>query len=294
MTGVWLHIPLPIRAVVLGILVAAAGSYPWAWLSGANMRVLPSVPWGPLVMAAYLWLYWQYATGRGWPASTSPTRRECARVRSVDASVWPLAIVAGMVGLWFSVTLLALIGRFVTISNPVAADTSRLSPLTILAFVLMGALVAGVVEEIAFRGYMQGPLERRYGPTAAIVIVGIVFGLAHASHTYWSLALMPYYVAVAAVYGGLAYLTDSVLPSLVLHTGGDALDALMSLGGAGNAVQQAAAQHGGATAGAALALNLIVLAATGAAALWAYRELARATSTTAPPRGISARPSMPP
>ena len=279
MTALWRQIPLPLRAVVLGVLVAAAGSYPWAWLSGANMRYLPSVPWGPLVMAAYLWLYWRYTTGRGWPAATSPARRESARVRRVDASVWPLAIVAGIVGLWFSVSLLALIGRFVAISNPVAPDASRLSPLTILAFVLMGALVAGVVEEIAFRGYMQGPLERRYGPTAAIVIVGILFGLAHGSHTYWTLAMIPYYVAVAAVYGGLAYLTDSVLPSLVLHAGGDALDGLMSVGGAGNVAQQAAAQHGGRPGGAGLAVNLVVLAATGAATLWAYRELARATST---------------
>ena len=272
----WAHIPVLIRAIVLGLLAAAAGTYPWAWLAGANMRVLPSVPWGPAVLAVYLWLYWRYTTGRGWPASTSPARRDHARVRAVDGAVWPLAIVAGIAGLWFSVSLLRLIGRFVAIPAPVTGDIARRSPLTLLAFALMGALVAGVAEEIGFRGYMQRPLEQRYGPVAAILIVGVVFGLAHGSHTYWTLALMPYYLAVAAVYGTLAYLTNSVMPSLVLHAGGDALDALMSLGG-GNVVQQAAAAHAGVGAGAAVAINLVVLAATGIASVWAFRELAKAT-----------------
>ena len=33
--------------------------------------------------------------------------------------------------------------------------------------------------------------------------------------------MMPFYLAVAAIYGGLAYLTNSILPGLVLHAGGD-------------------------------------------------------------------------
>jgi len=33
--------------------------------------------------------------------------------------------------------------------------------------------------------------------------------------------LWPYYVAVAAIYGSVAYLTDSILPAVVLHTSGN-------------------------------------------------------------------------
>ena len=32
---------------------------------------------------------------------------------------------------------------------------------------------------------------------------------------------MPFYLAVAAIYGGLAYITKSILPGVVLHAGGD-------------------------------------------------------------------------
>lgn len=67
---------------------------------------------------------------------------------------------------------------------------------------------------------MQQPIERRHGPVAAILITGIVFGLAHFTHPEVTLILLPYFVAVAAVYGALAYLTNSILPSLVLHTVG--------------------------------------------------------------------------
>src|SRR5207244_4773330 len=82
---------------------------------------------------------------------------------------------------------------------------------------LMGSLVAGIVEEASFRGYMQGPIERRHGPAVAILVTGIVFGLAHFTHVNVTLILMPYYMGFAAIFGALAYLTNSILPSLVLH-----------------------------------------------------------------------------
>jgi membrane protease YdiL (CAAX protease family) len=78
-----------------------------------------------------------------------------------------------------------------------------------------------VVEEAAFRGYLQRGIERRHGPAAAILVTGLLFGLAHFTHPEVTVALLPYYLAVAAVYGALAWLTDSILPGLVLHAGGN-------------------------------------------------------------------------
>jgi len=69
---------------------------------------------------------------------------------------------------------------------------------------VMGSVVAGVTEEVAFRGYMQTPLERRFGLTAAIFIPGIAFGILHfPNHSRDVLVMLPYYVAVTAVYGGI-------------------------------------------------------------------------------------------
>ena len=33
--------------------------------------------------------------------------------------------------------------------------------------------------------------------------------------------MLPYYIAVSAVYGGLTWAANSILPALVMHSGGD-------------------------------------------------------------------------
>jgi membrane protease YdiL (CAAX protease family) len=53
---------------------------------------------------------------------------------------------------------------------------------------------------------------------AAILITGTMFAIAHLDFT---LVLWPYYVAVAAIYGTVTYLTNSILPAVVLHTAGN-------------------------------------------------------------------------
>lgn len=79
------------------------------------------------------------------------------------------------------------------------------------------ALVAPVVEELTFRGLGYSLLER-FGRSAAIVAIGIAFGLAHGL-----IAALP----ILALFGaGLAYLrarTLSVYPSIVVHSGFNAL-----------------------------------------------------------------------
>jgi membrane protease YdiL (CAAX protease family) len=89
----------------------------------------------------------------------------------------------------------------------------------------MSAVVAGVVEETAFRGYIQGSIERRHGLTTAILVTGSIFGLSHFTHPEVGIVLLPFYLAVATVYGLLAAATNSIYPSMVLHAGGNIFSA---------------------------------------------------------------------
>ena len=99
--------------------------------------------------------------------------------------------------------------------------------MTLVPLLLMSAVVAGIAEESSLRGYMQGPIERRHGPAVAILVTGSVFGFAHFTHPEVTLILMPlYYLGAAAIYGALAYLTNSILPSVVLHAGGNFFSAI--------------------------------------------------------------------
>jgi membrane protease YdiL (CAAX protease family) len=100
----------------------------------------------------------------------------------------------------------------------------------------MGPMVAGVVEEVAFRGYMQRHLER-IGPTFAIMVTSAVFTLLHITQgvTY----LMTFGVGIfiaSVVYGHLGQKSGSILPGMALHFLGDLAFAYFALLGGDSAL----------------------------------------------------------
>ncbi len=229
-TQLWLRIPALGRAVIAGLVVGLLGTGAWAWLVGTNIRHGARVPWAVPIMAILLAVWWGYfARGRGWPASTGDARRRSARANPVPDHLWGPALGAGVLGLVGVLLLQGVLGRLVSLPRQQDLDPSKFPPATVFAWVIMSALVAGVVEETAFRGYVQGGIERRHGPVLAILATGSVFGLAHFSHPGVGIALLPYYIAVSAVYGGLAYATNSALPSMVLHSAGNVFSAFALL-----------------------------------------------------------------
>lgn len=98
------------------------------------------------------------------------------------------------------------------------ATVSAYSLWTSIPMLLMGSFVAGAVEEAAFRGYMQVPLEGRYGPATAIGVVAAAFTLAHLPPP----AAWPGFFLAAVGWGALAYLSGSIVPGVVFHTAVDA------------------------------------------------------------------------
>jgi membrane protease YdiL (CAAX protease family) len=196
-----------------------------------------------------------------------------------------VALLAGFVGLTFVVLLQRVLSRLVSLPQQQVPDTLQYPVGTVLLWVLMSAVVAGVAEEASFRGYMQGLIERRHGPIVAILVTGSLFGLAHFTHPEVTAVLLPYYLAVAAVYGALAYLTNSILPSVVLHAGGNVLSAF-DLFTRGRAEWQASPTPKpliwvtGPDASFWIWLSLAVL--VGAAAVFLYITLARTAQRTGP------------
>jgi membrane protease YdiL (CAAX protease family) len=177
-------------------------------------------------MAMYLWLYWRYLVrGAGWPRSTAGARRTNARANALPHETWGPALLAGPLGLASVMLLQGVLNRLVALPQQRDLDVSRYPAVTVVMWVVMSAVVAGVVEETSFRGYLQRPVERRHGPVVAILFTGSLFGFAHFAHSEVGVVLLPFYVAVAAVYGTLAYVTDSTLPGMLLHAGGNVFSA---------------------------------------------------------------------
>ncbi|HVP40195.1 MAG TPA: CPBP family intramembrane glutamic endopeptidase [Candidatus Saccharimonadales bacterium] len=224
------RLPVVVRAALAGLVLSALGGLPWAVLVSANSKYGSAVPWAVPPTALFLWLFWRYARGAGPPRSTAAARRASCRANPLSGDAWAAAILAGVLGLTAVLLIQRVLSRLVTLPHQPAPDVSRFPFLTVLFWVLMSPVVAGVVEEVSFRGYLQRPIEQRHGPVIAILVTGVVFGFAHFTHPEVTLVLMPYYVAVAAVYGALAHLTDSILPSLVLHAAGNLLGSLVLIG----------------------------------------------------------------
>ncbi len=278
MARLWLPLPVAVRAVLAGVAVAAAGTVPWATLVSANLRHESALPWSVPIMAAYLWLYWRYfVRGWGWPRSTAEARRIDSRANRLPGEVWGAALLAGMLGLVSVLLLQGVLSRLVALPQQRDIDPSRDPLAAVFLWVVMSAVVAGVVEETSFRGYLQRPIERRHGPVIAILVTGTLFGFGHFAHPEVGLVLLPFYIAVAAVYGALAYFTDSTLPSLVLHAGGNMFSAI-DLFARGRSEWQLSVEpkpliwETGTDA--AFWGNLAALATAAALTVWAYSVLA--------------------
>jgi membrane protease YdiL (CAAX protease family) len=128
------------------------------------------------------------------------------------------ALLAGGLGIVALVLALRVVSRTIALPEQQLPDLSGIPGFTVWSLLLMAAPVAGLVEEAAFRGYMQGPIERRHGVGPAILITGTMFAIAHLDFTP---VLWPYYLAVAAIYGIVTSLTDSIWPAILLHTAGN-------------------------------------------------------------------------
>jgi membrane protease YdiL (CAAX protease family) len=217
----WMKLPLAVRAIVAGFAVLLAGIVPWSALASANLQVGSTFPWAVLVELVYLAGLWWFLSGKGWPKSTSSVRRQYLRANAVGPRLLGWSIVAGSL---FVSTLIALrvVGWLLVSVPPTTLEEFALfeghPAWTVVPLLLMGAVVTGLMEEAAFRGYMQAPLEQRYSPEIAIGVVAVIFALAHLPSP---LALLGFILGGVG-WGLLAYLTDSILPGAGLHAAADA------------------------------------------------------------------------
>jgi membrane protease YdiL (CAAX protease family) len=238
------------------------------------VRYFPGVPWAVPVTAVYLWFFWRYLGGAGPPESSAEERRASLRANAVPAGMWVWSLVAGGLAIVALVFALRVANRLVVMPAQQLPDLGHVPRSTVLSLLLMAAPVAGVIEEASFRGYMQGPIERRLGLPAAILITGTMFAVAHLDFT---LLLWPYYIVVSAIYGTVTRLTRSIVPAVVLHTAGNVYSNL-DLWAHGQAEWQAGAAPAGLIwktgADSAFWTSSAALLVVASASVWAFLRLA--------------------
>lgn len=263
----WGSLRPAVIAVLLGWGILGIGGFVSGALMVANLRWAPALPLFLPATVLWLWLFWRYVNGAGWPRSTADLRRGLLRARSLSPRAWAWAMVAGALALTAVMGLAFITYRFADL--PEAAyrapfEVAGFPPWTLVAIFASVALTAGVVEESAFRGYMLSGIQRPLGWTAGIGLVIILFYIAHLSHAYATLAFLPFFIAHGLVFGLLVFYTRSIVPGIVLHAVSDFLVLPMQYGVIPSACRWAFVGQGW--------LSLVA-----AAAVLAFRQLAKAT-----------------
>ena len=208
---------LIVRAIALGLAIGliAANAWPLLLLK-LGMPIAAVVEIG--FLAAYVW----WAGGGGPPRAWRGPRAESFRAHPLTAQQWLWGLVAAVS---FALTVhAAIVVLFRIVPYPAAAfhagyDFSFIPTASMrwLA-VIVSAASAGICEEAGFRGYMQQPIEKRYGPLVAILISSTFFMLVHLTKSWAMIGMVPIVFGAGVLVGMLAYASRTLVFCMIGHT----------------------------------------------------------------------------
>ncbi len=87
----------------------------------------------------------------------------------------------------------------------------------LIMLMFFGVLVAPLVEELMFRGFLYPVVARRFGRMAGVIFTGILFGSFHALQLWGAWGLVAMLMGVGIVLTWVRSRTQTVLASLLMH-----------------------------------------------------------------------------
>ena len=272
--------PLLLRRIIFAIgfgalafVVTAVVGGVWAALLAINLATRPAVPWSVVVMAGILWLLWRYLGGAWLPRSASDARRRLLRARRVPGSLFAGAVVAGLFAIVALAGLWVVLTKLVSLPARALPNYAQYPFITVALALIMASLVGAFLEEALFRGYFQGILEGWIGAVGAILLTMLLMSPEHSLTQGFAWPVVLFYFAVDIMLGAVAYLTQSILPGIVINTVG--LLVFFTLVWPGDVVRQIVGQD---SADTWLWIHVAQTILFAAVAILAFILLARSTS----------------
>jgi membrane protease YdiL (CAAX protease family) len=212
--GLWRRIPLVLRVLLIGFLVTEVGITGWAIVLAGLPPLLV-----PVVMPLFLTLYWVFFSGRAFDGAGRETRREWFRETSLLPTTWKWGLLAAALFVVVMEASIFMLFRLVPFpreqfTRPTIMDSLPTSVLW--AALIIASIVAGMCEETGFRGYIQRPLEKNYGPAGAIAVSTTAFAVLHLNQP-WVITLMAPILLAGILLGLLAYSSQSLIPGMIGH-----------------------------------------------------------------------------
>lgn len=211
-----------------GVTLIVLGEGIWVGMLAAYSRHPTPFPWfvpamAAVLAAAALWMKW----GR-WPSYGAAGRRAGVRLNAVPLKTFLLALVAGWSSFFAGASAYIAYRMQSGLGGEVPMTLPQGPKAAVVVGLAMAAIVAGVLEEVSVRGFIQGRLEGAFGVIPAILIAGLVWAVFHTNHSYFDTTTLNVaiwfgiFLAVSAILGTIAHRTNSVLPGMVIHAGFDA------------------------------------------------------------------------
>jgi membrane protease YdiL (CAAX protease family) len=216
LSGLRTKLRVCVMAVVYGLVIAMVSANVWPLL-----LLKLGAPFAAVAEVIFLGLYLWWVGGGGPPAAWKSARAASFRSGKLTRTEWFWGLLAAI---FFAIAVhasIAVLFRFVAFPTEEFRHGYNFSfvptvPLRWLAVVLSAAS-AGICEETGFRGYMQHPIEERYGANVAILVSSTFFMLVHLNKSWATLGMVPIVVGAGVLLGRLAWASRSLLPGMIGH-----------------------------------------------------------------------------
>ena len=120
-------------------------------------------------------------------------------------------------GVFLAVTVLVVSTFFPPPSDSPLEKLLTTTP-SIVLFVIFGIVFAPLLEEIIFRGFIFTALMDLYGWKVAVPVTSVLFAALHISQLTGNLPTVVLILLVGYVLTVVRHRTDSVIPSIIIHT----------------------------------------------------------------------------
>lgn len=127
-----------------------------------------------------------------------------------------MAIVSNVVTNYFMMFMTSL-----GVPYPEFPDTLLPNTTSLWLNILSTAVLPALVEELIFRGYMQGTLKP-YGERMAVILTAFIFGLFHGN-----ILQFPFAFLLGLVMGWMTVQTGSIWPAVLTHFGNNLMSVLL-------------------------------------------------------------------
>jgi membrane protease YdiL (CAAX protease family) len=198
------------RPLVIDLSESLALLFLWTLAQGLFLLLEPTVAAGQVLLVGLLFTARYVAPGA---APLQAERRARSRVRPLGAQ-WPWAVIAAIAVAVLLLVFLSVYTRLVPmptdVSDPVDEYLKR--PLGWVPLLIAAVAVGPLIEEVIFRGWIQGRLTRQFGPEIAIAFAAALFAAAHFDP--WG---MPHRLLLGLASGYTVYLTRSVWAGVMMH-----------------------------------------------------------------------------